>query len=285
MHDQASELRALVRLRAGGEGTPAFRPPRKILVSAGKGGVGVTTVAVNLAVALGKLGCRTVFVDADFSGADATLLCGIEARDTVADVLSGRRSVHEVMQPGPAGIQIVPGLWSPGAIPDCSPAAQQRLLRELDQLGRHADVVVLDAGSGLSATLQRFWAAAETVLLVTTADSASIMDGYAAVKLFLAQRPQVRVATIVNQSPQTEFADEVHSRIAQACQRFLGRTVDAGAIVPWDAAITAAARINRPLTLDAVESPAADAINRFAERLLSSQLDEAPASLLDHVAA
>ena len=269
MHDQASELRALVRLRASGDSKPASRPPRKIVVSAGKGGVGVTTVAVNLAVALGKLGCRTVLVDANFSGADATLLCGVEARDTVADVLSGRRSVHEVMQPGPAGIQVVPGLWSPGAIPDCSPAAQQRLLRELDHLGRYADVVILDAGSGLNATLQRFWVAAETVLLVTTADSASIMDGYAAIKLFLAERPAVKVATIVNQSPQTEFADEVHSRIAQACQRFLGMTIDAGAIVPWDGAIAAAARINRPLTLDDNGSPAADAINQLAERILN----------------
>ena len=70
-----------------------------------------------------------MLVDADLSGADAALLCGIESRDTIADVLSGRRSVHEVLQPGPAGIQVVPGIWSPGAIPDCSPAAQQRLLR------------------------------------------------------------------------------------------------------------------------------------------------------------
>ena len=165
MHDQASELRALARRRDASIAGSAHRPPRKIVVSAGKGGVGVTTISVNLAIALARLGCRTVLVDANFSGADATSLCGIEARDTVADVLSGRRSVHEVLQPGPGGIQVVPGLWSPGSIPDCSPAALLRLLRELDQLGRYADVVLLDAGSGLNATVQRFWQAAETVML------------------------------------------------------------------------------------------------------------------------
>jgi flagellar biosynthesis protein FlhG len=281
MHDQASELRALVRLRAAGHDQPALHAPRKIVVSAGKGGVGVTTVAVNLAVAMAKQGCRTVLVDADFNGADATLLCGIEARDTVADVLSGRRGVHEVMQPGPAGIQVVPGLWAPGAIPDCSPAAQQRLLRELDHLGRHADIVILDVGSGLNTTLQRFWQAAEIVLLVTTADSTSIMDGYAAIKLFLAERPLVRVSTVVNQSPQTEFADEVHNRIVNACQRFLGLTIDHGAVVPWDATMAAATRIHRPLTLDEINSPAANAINAFAERLLNSNAGRP----LEHAAA
>src|SRR5207302_810817 len=167
MHDQANELRLLARQWAA-ELTPAGDAPRKIVVSAGKGGVGTTTVAVNLATALARQGCRTVLVDADFSGADAALLCGIESRDTIADVLSGRRSVHEVLQPGPAGIQFVPGIWSPGSIPDCSGPAQQRLLRELDQLSRHADVVVLDAGSGLNHVVQRFWQAADEVLVLIT---------------------------------------------------------------------------------------------------------------------
>src|SRR6266404_6707380 len=177
MHDQANELRALARQWAA-EAKPAAGGPRKIVVSAGKGGVGTTTVAVNLAAALGRQGCRTVLVDADFSGADAAMLCGIESRDTIADVLSGRRSVHEVLQPGPGGIQVVPGIWSPGSIPDCSPAAQQRLLRELDHLGRHAEVIVLDAGSGLNHIVQRFWQAADELLVVTTVEAVSIMDAY-----------------------------------------------------------------------------------------------------------
>ena len=255
MHDQADELRLLARLWAA-ETKSAFRGPRKIVVSAGKGGVGTTTIAVNLAAALGRQGCRTILVDADFRGADAALLCGIESRDTIADVLSGRRSVHEVLQPGPAGIQVVPGVWSPGAIPDCSPAAQQRLLREIDQLGRHADVVVLDVGSGLNHIVQRFWQAADEVLLVTTAEAVSIMDSYAAVKLFLSEQSSVAVRTIVNQSPQTEVAAGVHSRIAQACQRFLGLKVRRGGTVSWDAAVTLANRSGRPLVLEKPEAPA-----------------------------
>ena len=291
MHDQADELRHLARQWAA-EFEPASDAPRTIVVSAGKGGVGTTTIAVNLAVAMARQGCRTVLVDADFSGADAALLCGIESRDTIADVLSGRRSVHEVLQPGPAGIQFVPGIWSPGSIPDCSPPAQQRLLRELDQLGRHADVVVLDAGSGLNHVVQRFWQAADEVLVVTTVEAVSIMDAYAAIKLFLADRPSVVVRTVVNQSPQQDVAVGVHARIAQACQRFLEKRIHRGGSIRWDSAVAVANRSGRPLVLESRESPAAMEISRMAEQLLTfnranEKTDDEPdvAAVIDSIAA
>ncbi len=254
--------------------------------------MGTTTIAVNMAVAMARQGCRTVLVDADFSGADAALLCGIESRDTIADVLSGRRSVHEVLQPGPAGIQFVPGIWSPGSIPDCSPPAQQRLLRELDQLGRHADVVVLDAGSGLNHVVQRFWQAADEVLVVTTVEAVSIMDAYAAIKLFLADRPSVVVRTVVNQSPQHDVAVGVHARIAQACQRFLDKRIHRGGSIRWDSAVAVANRSGRPLVLESRESPAAMEISRMAEQLLTfnganEKTDDEPdvAAVVDSIAA
>ncbi len=270
MHDQADELRLLAR-RWAAEIKSADDAPRKIVVSAGKGGVGTTTIAVNLAAALARQGCRTVLVDADFSGADAALLCGVESRDTIADVLSGRRSVHEVLHPGPAGMQFVPGIWSPGSIPDCSPPAQQRLLREIDRLGRHADVVVLDAGSGLNHVVQRFWQAADDVLAVTTVEAVSIMDAYAAIKLLLADRPSVTVRTLVNQSPQVDVAAGVHARIAHACQRFLNKRIYTCGSIPWDSAVAVANRSGRPLVLETPESPAAQEISRLAEQILSGQ--------------
>ncbi|HKD36827.1 MAG TPA: P-loop NTPase [Pirellulales bacterium] len=268
MHDQADELRTLARQWAA-EAKPSDGP-RKIVVSAGKGGVGATTIAVNLAAALGRQGCRTILVDADFSGADVAMLCGIESRDTIGDVLSGRRSVHEVLQPGPAGIQVVPGVWSPGTMPDCSPAAQQRLLRELDHLGRHAEVVVLDAGSGLNHVVQRFWQAADELLVVTTVEAVSIMDAYAAVKLLLAEKAPPIVRTIVNQSPQEEVALGVHARIAQACQRFLAMRVHRGGAVPWDSTVALSYRSHKPLVIETPDCPAARAIEQMAEQIIGA---------------
>ena len=105
-------------------------PPRLMVLVGGKGGVGVTTLAVNLSVGLAEQGARVVVVDADLYRSDVAVLCGIAERATVEDVLIARRDVHEVLQRGPAGIQIVPGLWAPGEAADCSDTAQERLLRQ-----------------------------------------------------------------------------------------------------------------------------------------------------------
>jgi flagellar biosynthesis protein FlhG len=244
--------------------------PRKIVVSAGKGGVGTTTVAVNLAVSLGRLGCRTILVDADLSGADATWLCGLESPETIADVLSGRRTTHEVLRRGPGGIQVVPGVWSPAVIPDCSPSGQQRLLRQVDQLGQYADWVIVDAGCGLNHVVRRFWEAADQVLLVTTGEAVAIMDAYAAIKLFLGEFPRTFVQTVVNQSPGDADAEAVHARLAMAARRFLGMTLTPAGSVPWDSAVALAAAAGKPLAYGHANAAAARAVDRLAEQLLTT---------------
>lgn len=121
MADQANDLRNLV-LRASRPSPTASQPPKLVVVTGGKGGVGTTTIAVNLAISLARDGRRVVLVDADLDGADAGTLCRVdEPSSTVADILSGRLSVHEALELGPAGIQVLPGAWAGNALVDCSP--------------------------------------------------------------------------------------------------------------------------------------------------------------------
>ncbi len=106
MRDQASDLRHLVRIDLAQNRFPsesADTPPRIIVVTGGKGGVGTTTIALHLAMAMSQEGQRAVLVDADFNGADATKLCQLEPRLNIFDVLEDRADVHEVLMPGPEG--------------------------------------------------------------------------------------------------------------------------------------------------------------------------------------
>src|SRR5688572_29555059 len=127
MHDQADELRQLVLRSAASALLPDVPAPPLVVVAGGKGGVGATTIAVNLTVAFARQGRRAVLVDADFNQPDATALCRVTDGATVSDVIAGRRTVHEALVRGPAGIQVLPGAWAQPALVDCSPAAQQRM--------------------------------------------------------------------------------------------------------------------------------------------------------------
>ncbi len=270
MIDQADRLRALVRESRRERGRAACRRRRrKLVVCGGKGGVGTTTLAVNLGVAIARQGLSTVLADVDMNHADVANLCGLEARECIGDVLAGNRTIHEVLHRGPAGIQVLPGSWSPRSVPDCSSPAQARLLRELDRLGRHAEVLVLDAGSGLNHVVKRFWKAADAVLLITTPENAAIMDSYAAIKVFAKPPNASRVHVFVNCADEAT-GDAVFVRLARACQHFLGIEIEHAGQMPRDRIVAESASARRPFAIESA-CDATRLVDALAERLLASR--------------
>ena len=222
MIDQATQLRNLV-LQSTHEAVADHVPaPRLLVVSGGRSGVGVTTLAANLAVALSEHGVRVVLVDADLYRADVAVRFGMHQQSSVADVLAARLDIHDVLQQGPCGIQVVPGVQGPATSAEYSVTAQRRLLRQLRSLGRHADIVLLDAGNSSSEVMRRFWQAADEVLLVTTPESVAVMDCYATLKRLAIDAAKFSIRLIVNKTADRTTAEDVHRRINTSCQRFLG---------------------------------------------------------------
>ncbi len=143
--------------------------------------------------------------------------------------------------------------------------AQQRLLAELARLGAPADAIVLDAGSGMGLVCQRFALASDLLLLVTTPDSLSVMDTYAAMKVLANSEVPLAVRTVVNQATKPRTDSEVHSRIQQASQRFLGCQTEEAATIGVDKKVAEACREGQPLMLVAPRSAAAKKIARLAD--------------------
>lgn len=267
MHDQADELRQLVFAAAHQTAAAPGPRPRLIVLAGGKGGVGASTIALNLSVSLALQGRRVVLVDADLRRGDLAPMCGLNERHHIGDVLAGRRSIHEVLQPGPAGIQILPGAWAPAGSFDISPMAQQRLLKQIGSLHRHAEIVVLDAGSGAGPVARSYWLAADEVLLVTLPDALSIMDSYATIKLVLDGQYEANIRTLVNRAEAADAAEDVHQRLAVSCRRFLGIEIaDAGYVLD-DPQVAAAVRSQLPVVLQEASSPASLCIDRLAQQI------------------
>lgn len=278
MHDQADELRSLMLKVARQHAAQHGPAPRMLVVCGGKGGVGATTVAVNLAVALAHQAARTVLVDADLYRADAAALCGIDEATSVADLLSGNRDIHEVLQRGPAGLQVVPGMWAPDQLTEPGEGAQRRLLSQLALLGRHADVVVIDTGGGRSDALRRFWRAADDVLMVTTPEAMSVMDTYATIKTLRPADTPPRLWLAVNRATGADQGEDVHRRIDQSCRRFLDTSVPLLGHVEDDDMFASAAQSTVPLVLYAPQSRASSQLEKLASELLAVGSEPARAS-------
>lgn len=266
MLDQAERLRSLMRADRGDAepAAPRSKRPQFVVVAGGKGGVGTTTIAVNLAVALARDGHRTVLVDGDLGTADAAGLCGTREAYHIADVLAGRRGLHEALQLGPGGVQVLPGAWATGHVTDCAPAAQDRLLRELVRLGPHAEQVVLDAGNGSHRAVRSFCRAADRVLLVTAPDDASVMNTYAAIKFLRTVDAQPAIHLFVNLARHADEGHQTYHRLAQACRRFLGFELPWAGELAHSAEVTEAGRQHHPFVLAMPQSLATRQIERLA---------------------
>jgi flagellar biosynthesis protein FlhG len=230
--------------------------------------VGTTTIALNLAVALARRGARTVLVDAAPSG-NAAILCRLEPQYTLADVLSGAKSVDEAVYPGPGNVRLLAGLRELERLTDYSLADVDRMMDELGDLTPKADVVVLETGNSPNRTAQRFWQKADALLLLTTPEAAAIMDIYAAIKI---QAPRDRGARclLVNRSPSVEVAEEIHQRLDHACHRFLGIRLTSAGQVPLDERVAAAAAAGEPFVATSPSCPASRHVGRLAQAMLAT---------------
>jgi len=266
--DQANQLRRLVRQRGEADFSQRAPRPRLVLLSGGKGGVGTTTVAVNLAVALAGRGWRTVLVDADPRGGNVAVLCGLEERFTLADVLARRRTLPESLQSGPGGIRVLAGDWRWNRLPGEKTALGNRLLAQLEGLDTQADVIVVDAGNGPNDALRPLVRAADMVLAVTTAETPAVLDTYAWIKTLAADGIAAAVHTLVNRVPSAEVARSVQDRLSRACRRFLALDLPGAGHVPADRQAGRAIAAGAPLVLIAPRSSAARHVQRLA-RLVS----------------
>src|SRR5687767_1781131 len=171
MSEQSSESRRSASSVNHGHGM--------LVVSGGRQGVGATTLAVSLAQTLAEDGRRVVLVDANAQQADVAARTNLTGALGIGDVLAGRKTIHEVLQRGPAGMHVLAGTVTREIQASLNDRAIDRFLRQLRTLGPHADWLIVDAGNQPSELTARLWSAAYCVLLVTSPEAAAVMDAYA----------------------------------------------------------------------------------------------------------
>jgi flagellar biosynthesis protein FlhG len=279
MIDQATQLRSLVRERsgtpaAGGAAAPGAAPRavRKrasvIAVTSGKGGVGKSNIAVNLAIQFAAAGKAVVLLDADLGLANADVLCNVDLRSNLAHVIARKKELHEVMVDAPGGFSLIGGASGLARMADLTDSDRQRLVDAMGQLEAHADVILIDTGAGISPNVLSFTRAADHVLVVTTPEPTAITDAYAVVKVLSRDDGgERRVSLLVNQVRSANEAKIVHGRIAQVAKQFLGVSVLDAGYVMTDEAVPQAVRRRMPFVLANPSSPASKCVAQLAMRL------------------
>jgi flagellar biosynthesis protein FlhG len=295
--DQATQLRSLMQQAQGqgaGAGLAPAQAPRQpqrrasvIAITSGKGGVGKSNVAVNLAITLASAGKTVVLLDADLGLANADVLCNIDLPHNLSAVIARKKQLHEVMVKGPGGFNLVGGASGLARMADLTDADRQRIVRALAELESRADIILIDTGAGISPNVLSFTRAADHVLVVTTPEPTAITDAYAVVKVLhrdatgpnagpnplaavgdpAACAGERRISLFVNQVRAPGEGRVVYDRIAKVARQFLGVSIyDAGHLVADDC-VPAAVRSRTPFVLASPSSRASHCITQLAMRL------------------
>jgi flagellar biosynthesis protein FlhG len=272
MHDQAQILRGMMERRTEPACTGSLLPmphARTIAVTSGKGGVGKSSVALNLAIALQKFGHSVCLLDANLGLGNIDLLCGLNGYWNLSHVVSGARMVSEIVLEGPCGLHVVPGASGLLDAADCSPVAQRELVAQLDELERQHDFLIIDTGTGIHRTVRQFVSSAQTVLIVTTPEPTAIADAYATLKALTAGSDLMQPHILVNQSESPEQAREIIGRVQQTARTFLHLTVSSAGHIPRDPAVVQAVARRQPFAAANTRTPAGLAIEQLARRLVN----------------
>ena len=159
------------------------QPVRVIAVTGGKGGVGKTSVSVNLATGLAAAGRRVVLLDGDLGLANVDVLLGLSPRYTLAHVLSGERTLDEILVDAKQGFKIVPAASGAADLAALDGAGHLGLVQAFSGLATRVDALIIDTAAGIAPGVLQFSQAAQHVLVVVTDEPASLTDAYALIKV------------------------------------------------------------------------------------------------------
>jgi flagellar biosynthesis protein FlhG len=268
--DQAQALRGLMQRFHSNHAEPAARSgagrATAIAVTSGKGGVGKTNIALNLAIALARLDAAVCVIDANLGLGNIDLLCGLNGYWNLAHVVSGARNLRDVILSGPEGIEVIPGASGLTEAADWSPAAEADVFRQLEDYEETRDYLIIDAAVGIHHSVRAFLHACDQALIVTTPEPTSVADAYSTIKALCgAKIPSIDV--IVNQCDSTQQARVVAERIHETARMFLHVDVGFAGFVPKDPNVAAAVARRKPFLIDHPNSPASTSVCQLALRL------------------
>ncbi|MBV9120269.1 MAG: MinD/ParA family protein [Chloroflexi bacterium] len=270
MKDQAEQLRNLANVtwaektRAAASST---RSTRIIAISSGKGGVGKTNVVANVALAMARQGRQVLILDADLGLANIDVVMGVTPRFNLQHVISGQKSIRDVVVPTDFGVQVISGGSGLADLANLSDSQRDTLIGSLVELESMADVLLVDTGAGIGANVLQFILAAQELIIVTTPEPTAITDAYSLIKVVSRLSSDVVLKLLVNQVRTLQEAEEIANNITSVARRFLHLEVGTLGHLPYDSSLIKAVRKQTPVLTAYPNSPSAYAFYGLAAKI------------------
>lgn len=270
--DQASQLRNIIKKNQR-------RPSAKVItVTSGKGGVGKSSISVNLALQLQRLGNRVIIMDADFGLANIEVMLGIRPKYNLADLIFRGKKLNEIITPGPEGIGFISG---GSGIQELTRLTNEQIVtlnQSMCLLDEIADVIIIDTGAGIGDSVMEFVCAGDETILIVTPEPTSITDAYAVLKALdkkLQDMPgDFSIKMLANRVGSFAEGKELYSKLSVVVNKFLKIKVEFLGAIPQDPLFSKAVLKQVPVSLCFPKSAATQAILEVAAMIGNDKIVE-----------
>ncbi|MCW8130168.1 MAG: MinD/ParA family protein [Planctomycetota bacterium] len=252
------------------------RASKIVAIASGKGGVGKTLLAANLAIAMAEEKKRVLVFDADLSLANLDVLLGITPSHSIRQVVNRTKTLEEVIVQGPGGFSLIPASSGVASLADLPREALSEIVQGLSKLASQYDVMLIDVPAGIGRNALKFCRMADQMVVLTTPEPTSFTDAYALVKLLRARQPCPSMRLVVNMAEDAREADRIAEAFSNVSKRFLHTELPLAGALNFDPSIPVAVRRQRPFYITHPSSAAAQQLRGLARYLLSPNEGELP---------
>jgi flagellar biosynthesis protein FlhG len=264
MDEQAAELRELMHKDKPESQT---HHTRVIAITSGKGGVGKTSIALNMAIAYAQTGKKVILIDCDMGMANVNVMMSIVPQYNLMHVINGQKKMSEIIQSTEYGIQFVAGANGFSKIANLSSEELDNFAMQFNTLG-NADIIIIDTGAGVADNVLKFIAAADEVYVVTTPEPTAITDAYGIIKIITTELSKdIKLNLLVNRAKSAEEAKKVSERIINIVGQFLNFKVHNIGFVYEDNVVQNSIARQKPFIIVSPSSKPAICIKHIVSRI------------------
>lgn len=266
--DQAQNLRNIIKMN-----NQNTRPvARVITVTSGKGGVGKSNVAINLAVQFVKQGQRVIILDADFGLANIEIMFGTVPKHNLCDLIYQGKEITEVITWGPGGVGFISGGSGIAGLSNLNREYLNYIIQNLVKLDSIADVIIVDTGAGISDAVLEFLVASGEIILVTTPEPTSITDSYSLLKA-LKRHPRydeemTQIKVLANRVEHPQDGKNLFQKLGVVVSRYLKIPLTYLGAIPQDAQLSDAVMRQMPVSLQNENAKSARAFHEITQVLM-----------------
>jgi flagellar biosynthesis protein FlhG len=243
----------------------AGRSVQTIAVTGGKGGIGKSSISVNIATALAQAGQRVLLLDGDLGLASVDVMLGLTPRYTIENVLSGERTLEEILLTTRDGVQVVPAASGVSRMADLGTSEHAAIVRGFATLPQNFDILIVDTAAGIGEQVRRFSEAAQQLIVVLCDEPASLTDAYALIKVLFREHGLRRFQVLANKV-RDGHGELLFRRLQRVTDRYLDVNLQYAGEIPEDPLLHKALKAQRAVVEAYPGSPAARALKQLARQ-------------------